>query len=298
MNKLVIPISFLLFLISCKSEVEVTEPAHSDSSDDTLNVFVEDTLVEESELIEIDYDQYYSLAYGYANSRGEKLMMLEKPDGTNPESYEYAINKSGTLSRIESLGHQESNEDDTHRDNQYNFENTEGYLFTMNDGIADEWASTLFLTEEFKGQRVLLSAGKKIRADLEAVDINRIETEKVRKFKSHSLVNFYEGFGSLYFVEFEKENDSCLVSLAWITTGQITYLDFPAKYDEMSTWRVDDGGVFDFSYYNVIAVFDSNNGIEIMTDWTGAEGSSINYLLAVGSSFESVGGAYRYQAPN
>jgi len=288
-------LSILLF--SCSSE-PTQETVNTEIEDDTLAMVEDDsTIAQIEEEVDIDTTVYEALTFGYANETGDTLLQMNKEDGPQPEEFKYAINKEGTISKIAYIGKQESGQFDTHRDNHYNFNNAEGQLYEMTEGVADEWNTTLFLTEDFRSKRELLTTVKNSWFSLKENETNEIEQNKKRTIKKSELVNDYGEKGKLIFAEFEQENDSCLVSLIWMDNQKFTYFDFPAEYNEMSTWRVDDGGVFDFEYYNIIAVFESENGIEIMTDWVGAEGSSINYLLAVGDKFESVGGAYRYQAP-
>ncbi len=288
-------LSILLF--SCSSE-PTQETVNIEVESDTLAMVEDDsTIAQIEEEVDIDTTVYEVLTFGYANETGDTLLQMNKEDGPQPEEFKYAINKEGTISKIAYIGKQESGQFDTHRDNHYNFNNAEGQLYEMKEGLADEWNTTLFLTEEFRSNRTILKAEKESSKSLSNSQISQIEERKQRTIKKSELSKSYGEKGSLYFLEFEKEKDSCLVSIVWVREQRFTYLDFPAKYDEMSTWRVDDGGEFYFEYYHIIAVFESENGIEIMTDWVGAEGSSINYLLARGDKFESVGGAYRYQAP-
>jgi hypothetical protein len=62
----------------------------------------------------------------------------------------------------------------------------------------------------------------------------------------------------------------------------------------MRTWRLDNGGFFD--YYKLISLFKSDNGIEVLTDWSRAEDSSIHYYPAQDGIFTPVKSSYFYSA--
>ena len=102
---------------------------------------------------------------------------------------------------------------------------------------------------------------------------------------------------SVYLFEFEMKGDSALASLAYVTPDKIVYDDFPAIYDETSTWRVDDGGEFGIDYYELLAVFEKNGKIELITDWPGAEGVATSYLRENGAKFKELKVISRYTAP-
>ncbi|ULT27062.1 hypothetical protein KUH03_09890 [Sphingobacterium sp. E70] len=42
-------------------------------------------------------------------------------------------------------------------------------------------------------------------------------------------------------------------------------MDFPATYDDISTWRVDDGGQFDNEAFQVLTVLRSEAGISFVS---------------------------------
>ena len=299
MKKIVLLSISVLTILACQSNstVEVAIE-NSDSQRDTLAEIVGENPQAMAAADEIDFAQYENLAFGYSNVNMDSVLLMNREAGIPASSYSYIINGEGTASPIAFGSSRTSQPNDNNRSNCYNFENAAGDIYSLKAGLADQWLTTFFMTKEFIQSRQLLVPDKSVKATEDTKNIERIALEKSRKIKQIQPIAKYEGKGELLFVEFEKEADSCLVSLVWMDAEQLTFLDYPAKYNEMSTWRVDDGGEFGFEYYDIIAVFESENGIEVITDWMGAEGSNTNFLLAIEGEFQSVGTAYRYQAPD
>jgi hypothetical protein len=98
-------------------------------------------------------------------------------------------------------------------------------------------------------------------------------------------------------VEYKLVGDSALASLILATQEGLFYFDFPAKYDEGSTWRVDDGGEFGLDYFNILAAFDHPEGYELITEWIAAEGYSMSFLKVKDGKFISIKDGSRYAAP-
>ena len=99
---------------------------------------------------------------------------------------------------------------------------------------------------------------------------------------------------SAYIVVFSPKKDSVLASLV-IGGKQFVYRDYPAKYDEGSTWRVDDGGEFSNDAIRILAVFRNQQGdLEIITEWAGAEGANIEYFKETKGKIEVIKEASRY----
>jgi len=72
--------------------------------------------------------------------------------------------------------------------------------------------------------------------------------------------------GNIYLMEFSRKKDSALASLVLVYNENYTYYDFPALYNEQSTWRVDDGGEFWLDGIEVLAVFKQGEIVELVFD--------------------------------
>lgn len=285
----------LLFLFSCGSEprtnVEILDD-NNEAVDSIIEIEVDSIPLLDVPAV-IDFTAYENIAFGFADLDGDSLILIDKPEALEGKEFTSAFSSNGHI-KLNYLGHQTSNENDNNRLNAYNFKNLEGELFQVDGQPAPLWEAVLFVPTDFIQARKHLA--KTSVRELSRQERVQIEADKGRSLKkSEHIASFAEG--SLYFTEFDKKGDSVLVSVVWIGEEENVYLDFPAEYNEMSTWRVDDGGQFDFEYYKIIAVFKSDQGIEMVTDWVGAEGSSVNYFLGVNGKFESVKSTYFYSAP-
>jgi len=82
-----------------------------------------------------------------------------------------------------------------------------------------------------------------------------------------------------------------------VSENKVIYQDYPALHNEISTWRVDDGGEFGLDDIHILAAFDYAGKIEIVTDWAGAEGFSIDFLQEDGKACRFLKNDGRYCAP-
>ena len=285
------------FFISCGSESELN--GENVFEPDTIDSIVEIN-IDTTELLSvptvIDYTEYKELAFGFGDLDGDSVILMNKPDGLKGEDYDFGFTSKGKID-LKFLKSQKVSEDDNGRQNAYNFKNLKGEVYKVENNTAPLFETVMFASKEFVFKRKHLQKSTPYDSrELSKEQLKTIETDKGWSILKTGMMSSYQE-GSLYFVEFDKQKDSVLVSIVWVSDEGNCYLDFPAEYNEMSTWRVDDGGVFDIDYYNIISVFKGDQGIEILTDWVGFEGSSVHYYVAHEGKFESVTNAYFYSAP-
>lgn len=287
----------LLVIFSCGAETttEIENDTINETSDSIVGINIDSI-----ELItvptEIDYSEFEELAFGFADMDGDSVIITAKPDGTKGEDYNFGFTSKGKID-LKFLNSQESSAEDNGRQTAYNFKNLKGELYSVKNNTAPLWEAILFTSKEFVlNRKHLMKSTPYDSRELSMKEIQTIESDKNWTISKTNRMSSYE-VGSLYFIEFEKKKDSVMVSIVWVSDDGNCYLDFPAEYNEMSTWRVDDGGVFDLDYFKIITVFEGRQGIEILTDWIGAEGSSVNYYLGHKGIFEPVANAYFYSAP-
>ena len=287
----------LTFLFACGTETTTSDnPEKEIESVDTTATPEIDSTETEVPIAEIDLTAYNQIAFGFADLDGDSVILLDKPEGVKATDFVYGITSKGKID-IKHMASQAANENDNMRRNAYNIKNMEGELYAVQNNTAPLWETIMFCPKTFMQNRQHLM--KSTPYDSRVLGSENIKTiEKDKNWKiSHTQHLQSNNEGSLHFAFFKKKQDSVLVSLVWVSDEGNCYLDFPAVYNEMSTWRVDDGGVFESDYYNIIAIFKGEQGIEILTDWVGAEGSSVNYYLATGKTFTSVKSSYFYSAP-
>lgn len=243
------------------------------------------------------YKQAEALEFAFTDATGKQALLLDADSVTEAAALTAAIANDGSRVTSSFVRIQKADAQDDGRQNSHNFAHTGGGLFRLSGGAADNDASVILMNAAFTAAHQPLALQKPGSHQLEAATAAALTTAKGRNIKTlYPLVNA-GGKANVYLVEFEPKGDSVLVSLAAVAGGQVVCRDYPAKFDSTSTWGVDDGGEFGMSHFNVLAAFENKGNIELVTEWAGAEGANIEYLVPNGAWFRSVKTAYRYTAP-
>jgi hypothetical protein len=239
------------------------------------------------------------IEFGFSDKEESRVLLLPEDSIRKPAEFTKIISAGAIVGIKNFMGWQKATPDDNGRQSRYNFNNCAGYLYEMPDKSADNENSIVLLTEKFLSARKFIpeTFGKpgESKTTLKTEYRTKIQAEKNRKIKGSLKIRDLNG--EVYLVEFVPVKDSVLVSLVYIDKDKIIYLDFPAKYNEISTWRVDDGGDFGAAYFKVLAVFECNGKTEIVTDWHGAEGVFTGYYREENGKFEEIKTGSRYTAP-
>ena len=98
-------------------------------------------------------------------------------------------------------------------------------------------------------------------------------------------------------VQFENKGDDALGVTALVENGEIKAVkEFPATYDETSTWRVDDGGEFGGLWADLVVL--ENGILTFYTSDSGAEGCNYqNYVVKEDSLIKGNVSTSLYHAP-
>ncbi|MNN22802.1 hypothetical protein D3C81_1361790 [compost metagenome] len=83
---------------------------------------------------------------------------------------------------------------------------------------------------------------------------------------------------------FEREADDMLASIAYIKGDTVLFKDFPAKYDESSTWRVDSGD--EPGLFEVLFLAHSDEGLLLGVSWAAPEGENLFVLKETNGVFQ------------
>ena len=279
--KLINIIATLLLLISCNSK----------STQETKNASNADTAITAPNAENVVMDE--ALTFGFSNEKGNQILAFE--ENTNPKLFSQTIDNQGNISLINFLITQKGNEGGVNQ-TPFNFDNCSGQVFAISSGkkFNTDLSSVLF-NEAFSKNRQVITVKTLEKPQLIDNKIKTaIATERKRKIKSAWKIADLGDNQSAYIVVFSPKKDSVLASLV-IGGKQFVYRDYPAKYDEGSTWRVDDGGEFSNDAIRILAVFRNQQGeLEIITEWAGAEGANIEYFKETKGKIEVIKEASRY----
>jgi len=207
--------------------------------------------------------------FGFLNEQKDSLIALPMDQAMEgPEQYNYVIVES-QISPLEFVQNKIDNKESTGRQTAQNFANSEGSLFKIKE--------------------IVKSGEFGIKEQLEK-KYNR----KINKSTTLAVLNDHAEFN---LTVFENQQDSALAVFSYAKDEQLVNLDFPAVYDDISTWRVDDGGQFDNEAFQILTVLRSEEGISFISIFWGAEGYELNFYQPKKSQFISAAQAYGYSSP-
>lgn len=267
------------------------------SSDNQANQQSADSVVVHTDSLPAsDSTETNGIAFAFSDEAGRQLLSLDIDSAIAAKAFTQSLGKGGKLIPVAFKMEKPATENDNGRQTAQNFANTGGNLYKATSGTVNPEFSAILFTKGFLAARKLLTVTP-AKYTLSTADETRLKTDKKRNIKTFHSLGQLSPTQIVGLVEFERQQDSVLVSLVVITPESIAYKDFPAKYDETSTWRVDDGGEFAMESYTLLAAFEHHGTLELVTEWIGAEGISIEYMLHLGKQLITRKESSRYTSP-
>ncbi|AWG23953.1 hypothetical protein [Flavobacterium kingsejongi] len=237
------------------------------------------------------------LFFGYTNEPGTVILLLDSDSIQQPKHIKNVLSAAGVVLHVAFTGTQKANDQDSGRQNYFNFSNSGGHRYEVEKATLPNDQTVVLCTDAFLKQHQALQFDSKTKGTLANDLRSKIERDKGRTIKRSAVIATVKEKVKIALVEFEMKGNQALVVLAAITPTKISYKDFPAEYDEMSTWGVDDGGDFGFEWFTISTIFENKGSFEMVTDWAGAEGTTVEYLKEENGKLVTVKKAYRYTAP-
>lgn len=238
-------------------------------------------------------------AFGFSDSTGRHILLFDTDRVADPSKFTMAV--SGSTKSVPSvvafIKKSKATVNDNGRQTIQNFDHNGGFLFMLKSGFVDTGYAVVLLSPKFTSGRKYIKVNEVTKQGLSNSLKLRFEAAKGRKVKSFKELAKLNGNRLLYLIEFEAKCDSVLVSLVWVTDHKIVYKDYPAKYDRTSTWSVDDGGEFGMDEYHIIALFEREGSLEIITEHLGTESDFLEFMEESGQSFKVIKEGSRYIAP-
>lgn len=307
-----------MLLGSCtQAEIEQESKPEEDMPATTINKDTESTpdgtlqpTVEQTEgkndIEEINFG-YLENVFGFAEESGKNLITIQSENSStlaNPQEFNVAIGNNGEIVKVKFVKRQEANSEDTLRQTIYNFNNMAGYIYAAQEGEFIPNKTYLLSKDSIINEDALIKlkstrnmesiGGYYQKVDTETIE--KIEAIKNRKITESSLISETEDNAKICLFVFARKDDDMLASIAYIEGDKVVFKDYPAKYDEMSTWRVDAGdqpGLFE-----VLFLANSNEGFLLGLTWAGPEGENDFVLKAVNGAFQETDlKSSRYWAP-
>lgn len=238
--------------------------------------------------------------FGFSNEAGDRILTTEEVE--EPDTINQVICGDNQPLPVRYLGPQAEGKGYSGRDTAREFESHPGQVFAVIGSTvsSDAWGATCLLTSsDFLGQRKVLKV-QSVQTDDSYPKCDERAAKLIMDMKKRAVKNCWHlaslPGGEISVVEFERIGKNALASLVLEYQGKLIFNDYPAEYNEMSTWRADDGGQFGPGFY-ILFAFEHGGNIELGLEWVGLEGSSLSLLQTDGSKFKELIQGYRYTSP-
>ncbi|SUJ06177.1 Uncharacterised protein [Sphingobacterium spiritivorum] len=238
------------------------------------------------------------ITFGFLDSLGKHILTLEQDSLPHPEQYDLVLNDQGKGFPVQYKGFQKSTDGDNGRQTADNFDKSAGFLYQLKENKLTSSATAVVLTDNafLSSRKVLIPHAAKDAGTMPAA-VQKLVAEKNRKVKNFKNIAQIDEKTLISIVEFEVKNDSALAVLVYSSPQKTITQEYKAKYDDMSTWRVDDGGDFNMDYIDILYAFIYRDNIELVLSDMGAEGYNVTYLKEKAGAFVVAKEAYGYSAP-
>ncbi|WP_127505500.1 hypothetical protein [Paenibacillus humicus] len=243
--------------------------------------------------------------FGFADETGTKLMIVPDIQGEiDPDalsSIKTAAGAGGKTLPVAYAGVQQGDAKDNGRQTASNFVHMKGYVFQVEQGTAQPNATYYMLRGE-QAPEAFFPVEDRKAAKPDASLLKAIAQEKKRKVDQAWTIGRIDVNGKpmdLLLIQFAREQKSMLASLVLVPEkSKPLYKDFPADYDENSTWTVDDGGTMNPDSFSLRFAARTVEGMILGMEWNAAEGSNSFLLQADSGKLADLGiGGGRYMSP-
>lgn len=281
----VIFVSLILFISSCSVHDVNLKNAANDKPKATINDYV-------------DADKLHNI-FGFTNETGNLIITIDPVDvNKDIKSINKAIGENGNVLSIKYLKNQSGNSNDNGRQLAFNFDNLEGHIFEVIQGKANADETYYLVNDNEFNLRSILKSTEGDETEIDSEAKKEIEKTKSRKIQNSWEIGRIDLNTKIYLVMFERQNDDMLMSIVMETPTKLIYKDYPAKYDEASTWRVDDGGEVVPWMFSMLFAAKAEDGIIIGLKWIAPEGESTYFLKENGDKLEELDiSTGRYMVP-
>lgn len=240
-------------------------------------------------------EQLISPYFGFLNQQKDSIIALPMDQSMeNPEKYNYIIIEN-QISPIAFVQNKPDNKESNGRQTAQNFANSEGSLFTIKNEIKS--GDFGMLVNKAFTERYTIEPFTKVQKETDLEISKKLENLYNRKIIKSTTVATLGDKAQFNLTVFENVQDSALAVFSYVKDDQLINLDFPATYDDISTWRVDDGGEFDIDAFQILSVLRSEEGIHVVSIFWGAEGYELNFYQPKKGKFTSAAQAYGYSSP-
>lgn len=238
-------------------------------------------------------------AFAFSDSSGTRVLAL----GTlkHPEKIHTLVTPTGQELPVRFEASQPESPQSTGRQTYWNFDNTRGQRFRIENGVLPEGDVGFLATDSLLsvGQPMELFGESPETGDLSPRRDRALEEALGRKIlRSWNLASFDSGSVRLY--EFVTKGTSHLGTLVLYDGSKAIRSDIEAQSpDSTEVWREGDDGHIDGEAIKVLFIIKGKAGIFMADSWGAEEGEDLTLLRCPpgGTTFENDATAYRYWYP-
>ena len=264
-------------------------------------VTVQDTVPQKvSESLAADTLSHQNIGFGVFDDSRKQLILVddeEHPSNVKALSYVWANEKAYPFEFVKM---QKESEDYNGRQTPENFKNIPGVVFQLREKLSPGEAYTFLSNDSFHKTRKAVSVKKDLADANKSSVVAELKKSYQSPIKTIKLIATTVEKDSVFLAQLAPVADSLTVLLiAKSHTNPTLFIqEFKAEYDEMSTWRVDDGGQFPMEDFDILNVFHYNNKIELVTSFPGAEGGNLSFITPDKQNrYHTLKEAYVYWSP-
>jgi hypothetical protein len=235
--------------------------------------------------------------FGFTDAEGALILVPDIDSTATPDEL-LVVSPAGALPEAGFVEFREQEPGSSSRRTARNFDNLAGALYSLRDTVLTGDLTFVIAAAGFLEERILLPVTG-LPADPPGGDfVTRVETERnLPVAEAWQLASIDTGI-PVVLVRFEPGDSISLASIVADCDNGLIFADIEGTpMNDISVWRVDDGGVLYPGGFSVIAAFRTQSGLEIAVTWGAFEGELSSLLRQSGSEFVKVLSGYRYWAP-
>lgn len=231
-----------------------------------------------------------SHAFGISDLQGSRILIIS-PDDDPPEESDdaitginRAIGDKGHVLTVRFQGTQSRDDKSSGRDVSDNFAHLAGYVYQVVDGKAKPDETYYLVNDINLNPNALLPLQTPDSAAAPTTDatILALKSTDGREVKTAWLLGQIGDGKELYLVRYADKGDQLLAALVFRTGDRISDVEYPAKLQGSTAWRVDDGGELTPAMFTFLLAAQSDKGTLIGLNWLGAEGVNSFFLEDTG----------------
>ncbi|WP_144062757.1 hypothetical protein [Sphingobacterium paucimobilis] len=287
-----------LYIISMVFYMGCNNPQPQNSITTTIQ---DTTLRTVPESVTSDTLSHGDISFGLFNATRDQIIVI---DDEEPPIEDYDKIKHTWINeqsyKLDFVKVQKESDDYNGRQTPDNFDNVPGAVFKLAAKAKPGDAYVLLCSDSFLKSRKALKIHNNVAYATKSSLVTELKKTYGRSVTNAKLIATTAQKDSIFLAQLAPVGDSLTVVLVTkpLTGKNLLIQEFKAEYNEMSTWRVDDGGEFPMEDFTILNAFEHKGKIELVTSFPGAEGGDLTFLTpGKNNRYHIVKESYVYWSP-